>query len=151
MLEVQIARNGLKMSSIAARKSVEGSRSMRFLLSRKSIRRGIAALWVVAFVWQLVRILLFRSAPPQALADAEYLEQLYIFALSEPLSGLIVWPLKWVSFSWWVYPGNDPRTIIAIWLSFFTIGCLQWFVLVPWAVHKAFDLYDFVVHKVRRK
>jgi hypothetical protein len=111
----------------------------------------MAALWVFACVWLLVRTLLFRNASPQVFGDAEYLEQIYILALTGPLSALIVWPLRWISFSWWVYPANDARTILAIWLFFFVIGCIQWFVLVPWVVHKGFDLYDFVVIRVRRR
>ena len=120
----------------------EGSKDMPLMPSREFVRRLIAALWIAFYVWVLVRTLVLRNASPQVFEDAEYLEQIYILSLSIPLSGLIVWPLRWVSFSFWVYPANDARTILAIWLCFFAVGCVQWFVLVPWIIHKGFDLYD---------
>lgn len=123
---------------------------MRLVPSRKLIRRAIAALWVAVNVWLLIRTLFLRNASPHVFGDAEEIERILVFALSSPLSGLLVWAAgKWISFTWWSYPGNDSRTILAIWICLFVIGCLQWFVLVPWIVHKGFDLYDFVVFKIR--
>jgi hypothetical protein len=123
---------------------------MRLVPSRKVIRRAIATLWVTVNVWLLIRTLLLRNASPQVFGDAEEIERLLVLGLSSPLSALVVWVAgKWISFAWWSYPGNDSRTILAIWIGLFVIGCFQWFVLVPWIVHKGFDLYDFVVVKIR--
>jgi hypothetical protein len=124
---------------------------MHLVPSRRFIRRLIAILWVAAYVWLLARTLVLRNASPQVFGDEAYLEQIYILGLSSPLSAVVVWPLRWVSFSWWIYPANDARTIVAIWFCFFAAGCLQWFVLVPWIVHKGYDLYDLVFRLVRRK
>ena len=77
---------------------------MPLLPSREFVRRLIAALWIAVYVWVLVRTLVLRNASPQVFGDAEYLEQIYILALSSPLSGLICGPYRRVSFSWWVYP-----------------------------------------------
>jgi peptidoglycan biosynthesis protein MviN/MurJ (putative lipid II flippase) len=83
--------------------------------------------------------------------EAEEAEILLCINLSAPLSFLILLALRWVSFAGWIYPYNDPRTILAVWLCFFAIGCLQWFVLFPWVVDKGYDLYDLVVLRVRRR
>jgi hypothetical protein len=74
-----------------------------------------------------------------------------MLGLSEPLS-LIVYFASFVPmFDWWSYPANDARTILAVWLLFFVLGCLNWFVLVPWVVHTGYDLFDLVVRVVRRR
>jgi hypothetical protein len=82
----------------------------------------------------------------------EQAELLTMIGLSAPTSLLIVLPVRWLSFSfsWWIYPENDVRTIIIVWLCFFAVGCLQWFVLVPWVVHKGFDAYDGALFWWRR-
>jgi hypothetical protein len=67
----------------------EGFKDMPLLPSREFVRRLIAALWIAVYVWVLVRTLVLRNASPQVFGDAEYLEQIYILALSSPLSGLI--------------------------------------------------------------
>jgi hypothetical protein len=124
---------------------------MRRLSSRRLIRRIIAVLWVLSCVWLLARTLLLRNAADNVFLDAEYLEQLLMFNLSSPLSWIGVLFAHLCSFAWWHYPRNDARTILLIWLYFFSMGCLQWFVLIPWGVHKAFDLYDFLADGVRRR
>lgn len=138
--------------SVHAGKRLAGSKNMRILPTRAFVRRLIAALWIAAYLWVLVRTLVLRNASPQVFGDAEYLEQIYILALSMPLCGLIVWPVtRWVSLSWWAYPANDARTILAIWLCFFVVGCVQWFVLAPCIIHKGFDLYDRLALVNQRK
>jgi hypothetical protein len=138
----------------AGKRLAGGSRNMRLLPTMAFVRRLIAALWIAVYVWLLVRTLVLRNASPQVFSDAEYLEQILIMALSMPLCGLILLPVtRWGALSWWAYPANDVRTILAIWLCFFVIGCVQWFVLVPWIIHKGFDLYDrlvLVIHKKQR-
>ena len=124
---------------------------IRLLPSRQLARRVIGVLWVLACVWALVWILLLRKASPKEFGDAEEAEILLMLGLSAPLSYLIVLALRWVSFSWWIYPENDSRTTLAIWLCIFAIGCLQWFVLFPWVVDKGYDLYDFLALRVRRR
>ncbi len=124
---------------------------MRLLPSRELARRVIGVLWVLACVWALVWILLLRNTSPKEFGDAEEAEILLMLGLSAPLSYMIVLALRWVSFSWWIYPENDSRTILAIWLCIFAIGCLQWFVLFPWVVDKGYDLYDLVALRVKRR
>jgi hypothetical protein len=125
---------------------------MRLLPSREFIRRVIAVLWIITCIWLLVRILLLRNAPPNVFWDAEELEQIYMFCLSAPLSGIILYFVSFMTkFDWWRYSANDARTILAVWLFFFALGCLNWFVLVPWVVHTGYDLFDFVVRVVRRR
>src|SRR5215472_8002214 len=96
----------------------------RLLPSRSLIRRAIATLWVLTCVWLLVRTLLLRNASPHVFADAEYLEQVLLFALSCPLCGVGLVLAQRLTLSWWPYPGNDSRTILAVWLYFFVAGCL---------------------------
>jgi peptidoglycan biosynthesis protein MviN/MurJ (putative lipid II flippase) len=124
---------------------------MRLLPSRELARRVIGVLWLLACVWLLVWILILRNASPREFGDAEEAEILLMLGLSAPLSILIVLALRWVSFSWWIYPENDSRTILAIWFCIFAIGWLQWFVLFPWVVDKGYDLYDFLALRVRRR
>ena len=119
------------------------------LPSRTLIRRTIAALWVLACLWLLARTLLLRHAPPDLFADAEEYEQILLLALSTPLCLVGVTVAQRITFNWWPYPANDARTIVVIWLAFFLVGCLQWFVLVPWVVHKWYDVYDSIA--VRRQ
>jgi len=132
--------------------AVLGVSEMKQLLpSRQLARRVIGVLWVLACVWLLVWTLLLRNASPKDFGDVEEAEILGMLGLSAPLSFLIIFPLRWVSFSWWIYPENDSRTILAIWFCIFAIGCLQWFVLFPWMVDKGYDIYDFVALRVRRR
>jgi hypothetical protein len=124
---------------------------MRLLPSIHLTRRIVAGLWALAYIWLLIRTLLLRNASPQVFGEAEEAEILLCLNLSAPISLLIVLVSRWVSLAWWIYPENDARTILAVWLFFFVIGCLQWFVLFPWMIHKGFDLYDYVACLVRRK
>lgn len=121
------------------------------MLSRKLMRRIVAALWVLTCVWLLIRTLLVRNASPKQFGDMEEAELLAMLGLSSPTSWLIVLATRWLTFSWWAYPENDARSIIVAWLCFFAVGCLQWFVLVPWFVHKGFDVYDGVLSRWRRR
>jgi hypothetical protein len=82
--------------------------------------------------------------------DAEEVELLLMVSLSAPLSGIVYIASFIPSFHWWHYPENDARTILSGWLLFFVLGCLNWFVLVPWLVHKGYDFFDFVVRVFRR-
>ena len=105
---------------------------------------------MLACVWLLVRTLLLRNASPDVFADAEYLEQVLLLALSCPLCIVGVLAAQRLTLNWWPYLRNDSRTILAIWLYFFIVGCFQWIVLVPWAVHQWYDFYDSVVARTRR-
>src|SRR5581483_3527816 len=118
---------------------------------RMLLRRTLAALWVLACVWLLIRTFLLRSAPPRVFGDAVELELVLLLGLTAPLSGVLILSFRWLPFTKWPFAGNDPRTILAIWFFFFASGCLQWFVIVPWIVHKWFDLYDYAVEKGRRQ
>ena len=123
------------------------------LLSRERIRRALSVLWVLACVWLLVRTLGLRNAPAQMFYRAEEIDFIYMFALSNPLSVIGLLWARWIGFNWWVYSQNDARTILAIWLYFFAMGAVQWFVLVPWLVHKGFDVYGrfaLLFHRKRR-
>ena len=124
---------------------------MQLLPSREFIRRVIAVLWIITCIWLLVRTLLLRNAPPQVFGDAEETELWSMLGLSEPLSLIVYFASSIRTSSWWSYPANDARTILAVWLLFFVLGCLNWFVLVPWVVHTGYDLFDFVVRVVRRR
>lgn len=121
------------------------------LLSRKLIRRAVAGLWILTCLWLLVRTLLVRNASPKLFGDMEEVELLLMLGFSAPTSWLVALALKWFSFSWWIYPENDARTIIVVWLCLFAVGCVQWFVLVPWVVHKGFDVYDGLLSWWHRK
>jgi hypothetical protein len=121
------------------------------MLSRKLMRRIVASLWVLTCAWLLIRTLLVRNASPKQFGDMEEAELLAMLGLSAPTSWLFVATTRWLTFSWWVYPENDARSIIGAWLCLFALGCLQWFVLVPWIVHKGFDAYDGVLSWWRRR
>jgi hypothetical protein len=121
------------------------------LLSRKLIRRIVAALWVFMCVWLLIRTLLVRNASPKLFGDMEEAELLGMLGLSAPTSLLYTLTTRWLTFSWWIYPENDARSIFGGWLCLFAVGCLQWFVLVPWVVHKWFDVYDSVLSRRRKR
>jgi hypothetical protein len=83
--------------------------------------------------------------------DAEEVELILMASLSVPLSGVIYFASSMPTSNWWSYPANDARTILAVWLFFFVLGCFNWFVLVPWVVHAAYDLFYFLVLVVRRR
>ena len=124
---------------------------MRFLPSRELFRRVFGTVWVLICIWLLVWTLLQKGASVKALGEVEEAEALGMLGLSAPLSFLIVLFLRWISLAWWIYPWNDVRTIVAIWLFIFFIGCVQWFVFFPWVVDRGYELYDFMVPKIRRR
>ena len=119
--------------------------------SRDLIRRGIAITWVLACIWLLVRTLFLRNAPVSIFQNAEEVEFYCMFALTCPLCGVGLLLARYVGFGWWIYPENDARTILAIWLYFFVIGSIQWFVLVPGLIQKGFEVYDRILLLIRKK
>lgn len=109
---------------------------------RDLVRRTIAVLWVLGCLSLLIRTLYFRSASAPLFQDVNETELYGMLALTSPLCGIGLITAKWIDFSWWKYPQNDSRTIVAIWTYFFVVGCIQWFIFVPWVIHKGFDFYD---------
>ena len=121
--------------------------------TRVRIRRAVVAGWILICVFLLVRTLYLRHAPSKVWWDAEEVELLLMAALSGPTSFLPIWlySMTPLGFQWWPYPGNDAKTIIVVWVCFFTAGCLQWFLLVPWLVHKGYDLFDYARARFRHR
>jgi hypothetical protein len=114
------------------------------------MRRIVGALWVLTCTWLLVRTLLARNSP-SVFGEVEEAEILSMIGLSAPLSLVIALGTRWASFSWWIYPHDDARTILGVWLCFFAIGCLQWFVLVPLVIQNALSACARVVNWWQKK
>jgi hypothetical protein len=101
-------------------------------------------------VWVLVYQMHYRHASLKSFQDADYVSSLWMFILTSPLSFIGVLLAQRTGLDWWPYPENHARTIVAIWSYLFAMGALQWFVLIPWIVHKGFDLYDRLAISLRK-
>jgi len=114
------------------------------LKEKKLFWKVIAGIWIIACVVLLVRTLFLRNGTPQTLGDAMVVEWVLMSILSYPSSMIPHW------LEWPTYPHNATLTIIYLWILYFVIGYIQWFVIVPWIVHKGYDLYGSVALRVRR-
>lgn len=122
-------------------------------MTRKRARKAFAICWGLSCFCLLIHTLYFRHSSSQAWWNVEETEFFLMGALSGPTSLIPIWLYGRISsgFHWWPYAENDARTILAIWFYFFFVGCVQWFVIVPWLIHKVFDAYDRVVLLLHRK
>jgi hypothetical protein len=111
---------------------------LKFLPTRRRnfIWCTVGALWVLACVLLLVHTILLRSAPVLAFKDAEVVEYYSMSIISFPSSMLLISTNLSELFGATRLPETDPRSILSVWLPFFALGCLQWFVLVPWMVRR---------------
>ena len=122
-------------------------------IARERVRFALATLWALSFVYLLLRTLYFRHAPLNIWWNAEEIAIYLTAGLSAPTSILPIWIYSktGAGFEWWPYPENDARTILAMWSYMVVMGYIQWFVFIPWLVHRGFDVYDRIVDVVRRK
>lgn|GEM_PF-2265749 len=110
---------------------------------RQFIWLSLCAIWILIWILALVPVFLCRGGSHLAFTGAELTEKLFVLTLSFP-SGMLVY---WIhTFDYFVITGNpetDLMPIVSSWILSFTIGTLQWFVLVPsftrWALRKSGD------------
>jgi hypothetical protein len=95
----------------------------------RSFWKAIQILWLIAVVATLVLSLLYHGPKYRDAVEAEAILMAYLTFPSGIIAILI--------FSYGIIDLNkatDLQQIVCIWLSFFAIGYIQWFILVPWIV-----------------
>lgn len=99
--------------------------------------RLLEMVWIAVCLGLLILMLSLRQGASKTFEDASQMGFYLMAALSWPSSLLIVWGgrLFHLHLEGWTYTSASTSRVIAVWLCFFVVGCLQWLVL-PWMLRR---------------
>lgn len=110
--------------------------------------RIVAVIWLLAAVVMLVATLLRPEMQANDRAALSSLVPMYF--LSFPLGHAGVMALSLLKVDLYVRSGfvlSIYSEGLLLWAALTVLGCLQWFVLLPWVVRKSRQLTDFLFNR----